>query len=234
MEINDNYFKHRGVQEGYYQNYIIPKHTLSVLPINKNASILDIGCGLGQFILALNQLGYQNCLGVDVSEEAITGCAKSAVNAQKIDSIVQFAQGHNAKYDFIIMSHVLEHLPKEIVIETLAAIRTYLLKDGGKLFILVPNGQSNTGAYWMYEDFTHYTLYTAGSLRYVLNAAGYETVGFINPDGTQFMLWWKKGIIKFLLMLYAARIDFWNLVTQSSYHKPSERIYTFELKALAC
>lgn len=234
MEINDQYFKHRGVQEGYYQNYILPKHTLSVLPTNKNAAILDIGCGLGQFIHALNKIGYHNCLGVDISQEAVDGCKAVNVKAQKINSIKAFAETHDKKYDFIIMSHVLEHLPKEIVIDTLAAIKMHLLSEVGKLFILVPNAQSNTGAYWMYEDFTHYTLFTAGSLKYVLNAAGYTEVNFVNADGTQFMSWWKKWIIKGLLKIYSFRIDFWNLVTQSSYHKPSQRIYSFELKTLAC
>ena len=99
--------------------------------------------------------------------------------------------------------------------------------------IMVPNAQSVTGAYWMYEDFTHYTLYTAGSMSYVLKAAGYEYIHFVNPDGTEFMSAPKKLIIKTLLAYYRLKQDFWNLVTQSSFHKPSPRIYSFELKVVA-
>lgn len=43
---------------------------------------------------------------------------------------------------------------------------------------MMPNAQSNTDCYWAYEDFTHYTLFIAGSLLYVLREAGFTNIEF--------------------------------------------------------
>lgn len=229
----DQYFSLRTVDESYYQNYHLPKHILAELPKDKSAMILDIGCGYGQFLNKLKGMGYTDLTGTDISEEALKSCQARGIQAIRIESISDFCKKSTKKYDFIMMSHVLEHIQKEEVIETLRLIRENLMSEKGYIYIMVPNAQSNTGAYWMYEDFTHYTLYTAGSIGYVLRAAGYTIVTFLNPDGTQFMTFWKRCIIKFLLRIYAFRQNFWNTITQSSYHKPSPRIYTFELKVKA-
>jgi hypothetical protein len=131
------------------------------------------------------------------------------------------------------MSHVLEHLPKEKTIAILSSIGTRLLKESGALLVMVPNAQSHTGCYWMYEDWTHETLFTAGSLLYVLRAAGFQDVVFHDPYGIAGVDWKRRIIKRLLLRYYDARLKFWNRVTSSSFHLPSPRIYSFELKAVA-
>ena len=38
------------------------------LPLNKNSKILDIGCGMGQFLSLLKNKGYKNFQGIDLSQ----------------------------------------------------------------------------------------------------------------------------------------------------------------------
>jgi hypothetical protein len=126
----------------------------------------------------------------------------------------------------------LEMNPKEKCIDTLMAIRK-MLAPGGSYIVMVPNAQSHTGVYWMYEDFTHYLLFTAGSLTYALQSAGFNRIEFLDPKclkGLSAFGQWKR---KILLRLYEIQLNFWNRVTASSFHKPSPRIYSFELKAKA-
>lgn len=227
------YFSARNVDVSFYDLYKIPKYLLKVLPKNKEANILDIGCGLGQYLNEINKMGYTKTLGIDISDESIKACTEKGINVVKIEDVITFSKTITEKFDFITMSHVLEHVDKDKIIDTLIAIKTFLLKEGGAFVVMIPNGQSNTGGYWMYEDFTHSTLFTAGSIIYVLKSAGFEEINFLNPDGTDDMSFVKKFIIKTLLSWYRFKEDFWNMVTQSSFHKPSPRIYTFELKVLA-
>ena len=131
------------------------------------------------------------------------------------------------------MNHVLEHLEKESIIEILSKIKEHLLDKDGKLLITVPNAQSNTGCYWAYEDFTHNTLFTAGSIDFVLKSAGFSNISFLDIDGTAGYPLYKKNIKKLFLWLYKKKINFWNRITSSSFHKPSIQIYTYELKVLA-
>lgn len=213
--------------------YKLPEYYKKILPQVKESNILDIGCGFGQILLALKKIGYTNLKGIDIADEAINYCEKKGFNVEKIADLIEFSIKNNERYDFIIMSHVLEHLEKERIIETLVGIKNNLLSENGLLFIAVPNAQSNTGCYWAYEDFTHHTLFTAGSLYFVLKSAGFESVEFLDTDGLEGSILVIKLLKKFLLFLYKANIHFWNRVTNSSFHRPSPQIFTYELKAIA-
>jgi hypothetical protein len=98
---------------------------------------------------------------------------------------------------------------------------------------MVPNAQSNTGAYWAYEDFTHHTLFTTGSIYYVLKSAGFDSIEFLDPQGTSNSGFAIKIIKRLFLKVYKLKKLFWNKVTSSSYHEPSPEIFTYELKVLA-
>jgi len=41
------------------------------LPEDKKAKIIDLGCGNGGFVYWLQQIGYQNAEGIDISAEQI-------------------------------------------------------------------------------------------------------------------------------------------------------------------
>ena len=97
----------------------------------------------------------------------------------------------------------------------------------------MPNAQSNTDCYWAYEDFTHYTLFTAGSLFYVLREVGFTAIEFLDHDGLGNSTGWKKFVKRLLLKAYIKNKLFWNKVTGSAYHQPSPMIFTWELKCLA-
>lgn len=208
----------------------IPQYFLDVLPGDKDIRILDIGCGNGQMLYALKQRGYSNIQGIDLDADAVRWANENGIDCQNIDV---FEYRTECRFDFITMNHVLEHLPKKEVIRLLAHIREDLLGADGMFMVRVPNAQAYTGCYWAYEDFTHETLYTAGSLQYVLRCAGYKEVQFIDPDGTAGSKGWKRAVKKIFTFLYGKKIDFWNLMTGGSFHRPSPRIYTWEIKAIA-
>ncbi|OYU94265.1 MAG: methyltransferase type 12 [Bacteroidetes bacterium B1(2017)] len=229
----DSYFNNRKVDPTYYSAYRIPRYLAPHIPTNKNAKILDIGCGYGQFLNTLKEQGYTNITGIDISNESINECKTKGLNAIQIEDIRDFSKGVTEKFDFITMSHVLEHIDKDKIIDTLYHIKKNLLVEGGEFILMVPNAQSYTGAYWRYEDFTHTIMFTSGSCNYVLKAAGFNTINFIDPDGTKHMGALKGLIIKTLIGIHKLREDFWNIVLQTSFHKPSPRIYSFEIKVSA-
>lgn len=228
----ENYFNFRNIGAEYYSSYDIPKYLMKVLPGNHDASILDIGCGFGQTLKSLRDKGYKNLKGIDINDESIAQCQKINLDVTKVDDIISYSKTTGKKYDFIIMSHVLEHIEKDKMIDNLKAIKS-MLSEEGKYCVMVPNAQSNTEAYWRFEDFTHHYLFTSGSLLYVLKAAGFTKIDFIDADGLDGVSTIKKPIVKILLKYYKFRKNFWNKITASSYHRPSPQIFSFELKALA-
>lgn len=229
-QAQDTYFRNRGIDPAYYASFQLPAYLTAELPRDKNARILDIGCGFGQMLTRLREKGYGNIRGIDIGQESVSFCQSKGLDVEKIESIPGFAGEHSARYDLILMSHVLEHIPKSETLATLTAIRS-LLAPGGSFIVMVPNAQSNTGVYWMYEDFTHHLLFTAGSLRYAMLSAGFAEVTFLDPQCLAGLSFFGKLWRRFWLRLYSVRYNFWNRVTASSFHRPSPRIFSFEIKA---
>lgn len=68
---------------------------------------------------------------------------------------------------------------------------------------------------------------------FVLREAGFENIEFLDIEGLDNSIGWKRFIKKILLNVYLINKNFWNKVTGSSYHRPSPVIFTWELKCVA-
>ena len=234
-----DYFEARNLNGNIYENHKLPLHLKQIiLDLKPDARILDFGCGFGQNLKAINTLiektsngGGAYTEGIDINDQAIAFCQDNKLNAHKIQDI--FSHIPKEKFDLIITTHVLEHFPKDKIIPLLTHFKNNFLTKDGKLYIAVPNVQSNTGAYWAYEDFTHHTLFSSGSLFYVLKMAGFNKIDFLDIDCLEDIKGIKKYLRKSLLRLYKLNHNFWNKITASAYHAQSLPIYSYEIKALA-
>jgi len=138
MGKNISYFEARNITPEYYKNYKIPFYLQKRLPSNKEARILDFGCGFGQILKELRRLGYKNIFGADVDKEAIRFCKSQGFSVIDISDLNKFVHNYKSYFDMIIMSHVVEHIPKDEIISTLRKLKQ-VLKDEGIIFIMVPN-----------------------------------------------------------------------------------------------
>lgn len=240
----DNYFQARGVQASMYENFRLPMYFKEVLEgIDEGARILDFGCGFGQTLCAIKTAAKENAgggninvpkspylCGIDINKHAIESVRQAGIECLYVENILDFIP--QEKFDLIIATHTLEHLPKDSIIPTLVHFREHVLKENGRIFVAVPNAQSHTGCYWAYEDFTHNTLFTTGSLKYVLAMAGFSDTKIIDKDALANTKGLKKIIRKALLQLYYARTKLYNRITNSAFHAPSEISFSYEIKAL--
>jgi 2-polyprenyl-3-methyl-5-hydroxy-6-metoxy-1,4-benzoquinol methylase len=110
---------------------------------DRNASILDIGCGSGELSLALAFVGY-SVHGVDISEHAIRNALKEKgkhIFAKALQFEIRDAQSISGKYNYIVLSDVIEHLSLH-ELEKLLQKCSALLTDDGELLIHTPNGRA--------------------------------------------------------------------------------------------
>lgn len=231
--VYQDYYANRGVTSADYAGFRLPAYLQQVLPADRGARILDIGCGFGSMLHALRDLGYRSLRGVDISAEAVETSLNRGLDVARIDNLDDYCVASAERFEFIMMSHVLEHLDKAGIIGTLKLIRERLLAPGASLVIMVPNAQSATGCYWAYEDFTHQTLFTAGSLQFVLKSAGFTSVAFLDPEAVADSSPAVRWVRRLLLRPYRANLAFWNRVTGSAFHRASPQIFSFEIKILA-
>lgn len=124
----DNYFEYRNITPSFYANCKLPLWIKKEI-LNRDSKILDFGCGFGQIISSLIDNGYKEVYGVDINDSAISYCISKGFNVKKINADY-LNNPFGFKFDFIVILHVLEHMPKDRIIETLVSIKRLLLKGG--------------------------------------------------------------------------------------------------------
>ena len=112
--------------------------------LNKNKSVLDYGCGSGDFVKYLRKKSI-NAYGYDPNAE---------FNAiEETNFLTNRETWKNKKYDIIVLWHVLEHVHNPFFLIQLLKKR---LNKKGKIFIAIPNFKSFDskyyGKYWAGYD----------------------------------------------------------------------------------
>ena len=102
--------------------------------IDKDSSIVDIGCAKGGLLRTLKDRGYNNLYGIESSNEAIANLKKYSIDGMScsIFDILNI----NKKFDVVILSQVLEHIYD---LKKIKHIINNILNKNGILYIDVPN-----------------------------------------------------------------------------------------------
>ncbi len=113
-------------------------------------SLLDVGCGTGDFLKIAKSNGW-TITGVEPNSSA-RAIANTKTEDQVFD-VDQLLKFKSSSFDVITLWHVLEHLPK---LQDHISLFKQLLKPNGKLVIAVPNYKSfdayHYKAYWAAYD----------------------------------------------------------------------------------
>jgi 2-polyprenyl-3-methyl-5-hydroxy-6-metoxy-1,4-benzoquinol methylase len=149
--------------------------TVLYLPSRQNGLLLDIGCGSGQAMRNLAELGWR-VHGVDFDPRAVQIARKKGLNV-RLGNLT--AQDYPSDYfDAITMSHVIEHVhdPLSLLDEC-----RRILKPGAHLVIVTPNsgswGHHRFKANWMHLDPPrHLHVFNGQNLRKLVEGAGFQLV----------------------------------------------------------
>lgn len=169
------------------------------LPERREARILDIGCGLGQFLDFLGQSGYTNFLGVDISPEAVDFCREKGIEKVRlIDDLREFL-AISGMYDLIVLNDVIEHFSQDEVLPILRKIYEKLNVDG-TLIVKTGNLASLVGPRIRYCDFTHQSGFTEYSLAQLLKVAKFSDIiicPFVFPKNrlTRILRWLGQKVL---------------------------------------
>lgn len=143
------------------------------IPASETGRLLDVGCGGGKFLRRMNKAGW-DVVGTEPDAKAAARLAEQEgfpVYRALEDLIDEEVQ----KFDVIVLSHVIEHLPDPI--HTLSQLRG-LLSSGGRLLLTTPNilslGTRIFGESWRgLEPPRHFNVFSPSSLRQSLERTGF-------------------------------------------------------------
>ena len=145
-------------------------------PSNRDAAILDLGCGHGGLLYALQQAGYRNARGVDSSPEQVAAAQRLGIDGvSQGEALPTLHATAEASLDVVVTFDVIEHLTKLELIPFVDAVHR-ALRPGGRWIIHVPNGESPFGGKMRYGGLTHELAFTRTSLTQLLMASGFSEV----------------------------------------------------------
>ena len=154
----------------------------------RNKTILEIGCGKGEFLTLISQMGNNKGIGVDPTYVAGRNPNEAA---GKLEFITDF---YSEKYaylqaDMICCRHTLEHIaPVGDFLRILR--RTIGERTNTLVFFEVPDVKRilDEGAFWdIYYE--HCSYFTAGSLARLFRASGFEIDDlYLDYDGQYIMI----------------------------------------------
>lgn len=153
---------------------VLRKRFRHLLPENKDAAILDLGCGYGNFLYFLQNEGYTQTSGVDLNPQQLEVARTLGVRNVQCREAQEILRDSPQKFDLISAIDVLEHVPKEHVLDFLDLVHA-ALRPGGRFLCQVPN----LAAFYrpvFYMDFSHETPFTPVSLKQVLQLANFKNV----------------------------------------------------------
>ncbi|OIR06743.1 ubiquinone biosynthesis O-methyltransferase [mine drainage metagenome] len=145
------------------------------LPETRNQKILDIGCGSGLMLNALENIG-QTC-GMDMSDDAISFSKEIFGGTIRKGMLPDNIPYDNDSFSLIVALDVIEHVDEDT--RALAAIRSRLI-EGGKAVITVPAYMFLWSAH---DDLNeHKRRYTLTGLAAKLSEAGFniEKISYFN------------------------------------------------------
>jgi len=172
-----------------YPNYNL--RTLNALSINKDTSILDIGCGTGKSVYSLRELGFKNLLGADPYIDSDIKY-NNGVRIQK--KTVREVDG---KWDVVMLHHTFEHI--ENPLETLQLIAK-LLTSNGHCIIRIPIVPSyaweHYGVNWVQLDAPrHLFLHSVKSMNILTDQCGLKIQNVVY-DSTAFQFWGSEQYVR--------------------------------------
>jgi len=142
----------------FFQRYVDP-----------GATVLDLGCGYGEFI---NHIQAGTKYGMDLNPRSPEFLSPDVIFKQQ-DCSTTWDLPDNT-LDVVFTSNFFEHLPDKLALrKTLDEVHR-CLKPGGRLVALGPNIKYTQGAYWDFWD--HFLCLTEMSLGEAMMNNGYQVL----------------------------------------------------------
>lgn len=158
--------EHATAAAAYYQPWLGP-----LLPADRQAPILDVGCGMGFALVCLRSLGYSCLTGLERDPGQAESCRNKGLSVFLAEDSVVWLKSHEGQYQAVLALDLLEHIP---VKEQVAFVRALagVLRPGGRLICTAPNANSALAGRWRYIDWTHHCSFTEHSLDFLLAEGG--------------------------------------------------------------
>jgi len=156
------------------------KQTPYLKELEGAGSVLDLGCGRGEFLELLRESG-KPCLGVERDPAMAALLAEKKLPFTQSD-VRSFLEKPGGTFDAITAFHFIEHFTADAAYGLLKAMASRL-KEGGLLILETPNPASLAAFLNFHKDPEHQTPWHPETLKFYLQQAGFKDIRieFLHP-----------------------------------------------------
>jgi SAM-dependent methyltransferase len=145
--------------------------------------VVDLGCGEGGLLLALEESGRSDLLGVEFNSELCALAESFGVRVIHTDLQRYLASGALSPATYFYLD-VIEHVPFELNVNLFAA-----LPQGSRLILQTPNTESILGHQFYMSLPSHMAPYSQWMIRRLLARFGYDVVTDGSVEGDHPASW---------------------------------------------
>jgi ubiquinone/menaquinone biosynthesis C-methylase UbiE len=167
------------VGSGYSADYYAARHVdvgfqfevrsmMSLLPASQDGRVLEIGCGGGALLDALQKAG-RDPFGLDINHAALKLARRVAPAAHLAIGGASALPYGPSSFRAVLAQHVVEHFERSLA---LLAEWGRVLVPGGTIVLVTPN--TNYPDHACFFDPTHRHIYSRPELERLLEASGFE------------------------------------------------------------
>jgi len=190
LVVYDNFYDGSRSHSSSYHNYIDSLSGLCSSWLNRDTTVLEIGCGKGDFLKKLSDLTGCRAVGYDTSYD----CEESYNSRVLFHKNYFDPKKDDKKYDMLILRHVLEHVAKPF--DFLRCFCTHRhLKNNARLLIEVPSFDWIIKKHTFYDiTYEHCNYFFLETLSDLMAQMGFTIENAINVFDGQYLL--MQGIYK--------------------------------------
>ena len=177
VEFEDNF---RGSREEIRERQKIYLPFLSELKKElQNSLIIDIGCGRGEWLELLEEVGYK-AKGIDINRLMVEQCCSRGLDVIEGDAISYLRSLPDASIGVITGFHIIEHLPFKVLLQLFHEVLR-VLQPGGMVIFETPNPANVlVGSCKFYLDPSHLNPLPSQTIEFLAKSQGLHSVKIIN------------------------------------------------------
>jgi O-antigen chain-terminating methyltransferase len=142
------------------------------------SSVLDVGCGRGEFVELLLENGI-GVTGIDINEDMVNYCQEMGLPVIQSDLFDHLISLNDNSLDGIFAAQVIEHLTSESLLKFIH-IAYSKLKIGSVIVLETINPQNILAVNnWFYMDLTHVRPVHPDTLQFIMEAEGFKKACFV-------------------------------------------------------
>lgn len=145
------------------------RQLLALAAVRPGDSVLELGCGGGQFLAACAERCPSLLIGTDLNRQALALSRRAAPVATLAMADAVRLPFEDEAFDVVVAQHLIEHFESadEVVLEWLR-----VLSPNGRLVVATPNARYPDTA--LFDDPTHHHIYTTESLPRLFERKGFN------------------------------------------------------------